>query len=141
MPGCSRRARTRASRIRRVARSPSVAGTSSTFKRDAAIELFVFRGVDDAHAAAGDAFEQAVARASEIGFVGTGAKTLDGFVRQRFHLASQPKTARASRWNSSSLPQISRRRSRAPRRNSRRAQASAFVTSVTGMPYSAASLS
>src|ERR1700676_1463536 len=111
------------------------------FQRDATFQLFVFRGVNDAHAAASHAFEQTIACAGKIRLLGARAQTLDRFVRERFHFASQPNTARASRWNSSSLPQISRSRSSAPRRNSRRAQDSAFVTSVTGIPYSAASLS
>ncbi len=67
------------------------------FQGNAAFEFFVFGRVDDAHASASDAFEQAVTRAREVRFVGAGAEALDGFVGERFHFASQPKTARASR--------------------------------------------
>jgi hypothetical protein len=72
-------------------------GDVEDFRGDAALEFFVFGSVDDAHTAARDAFEEAVARAGEVGFTSASSKTLDGFVGQKFHLASQPKTARASR--------------------------------------------
>src|SRR5882672_1071007 len=106
------------------------------FQRHAPLKPFILRGVHDAHAAARDAVQQAVVRAGEVGQVRGVAQAFEGAIGKKFHFASQPKAARASRWNSSSLPQSSRRRSSAIFRNSRRAHASALVTSVKGMPYS-----
>jgi len=111
-------------------------GNVKDFESYAARQRLVFRGVNDAHAASRDAFEQTVTRSREVRRIGAFAQAFEGFVREKFHGASEPKTARASRWNSSSLAQISRRRSRAMQRNSRRAHESALVTSVTGMAYS-----
>src|SRR5216683_3223492 len=116
-------------------------GNVEDFESHATLQHLVFRGVDDTHAAAGDTLKQAITRSREIRRLGAFAQAFQCFVGEKFHGASEPKMARASRWNSSSLAQISRRRSRAMRRNSRRAQESALVTSVTGMAYSWASFS
>src|SRR6266481_848381 len=105
------------------------------FQRDAPLKPLIFCGEHDTHAAARDAFEQAVVRAGEVGQIRAVAQAFECAVGKKFHFASQPKAARASRWNSSSLPQSSRRRSSSIFRNSRRAHASALVTSVKGMPY------
>ncbi len=106
------------------------------FQRHATLEIFVFRGVHNSHTAARNAFEQTVARAGEIGRLRAVAQSFECGVRKESHFESQPKTARASRRNSSSVAQSSRKRSRAIFRNSRRAHASALVTSVTGIPNS-----
>src|SRR6266478_8331798 len=108
-------------------------------KRHAASQHFITRRVDHTHAAASDALQQLVARSGEVRDVGVLPQTIHRLVGEKLHAVSEPKTARASRWNSSSLPQSSCSRSNAIRRNSRRAQESALVTSVTGIAYSAAS--
>src|SRR5258705_6310968 len=106
------------------------------FQGHAPLEPFIFRRVHDAHAAARDAFEQAVVRDGEVGQVRGIAQAFECAVGKKFHFASQPKAARASRWNSSSLPQSSRKRSSAIFRNSRRAHPRALGSSVKGIPYS-----
>src|SRR6266850_5924122 len=80
------------------------------FQRHAPVEPIVFRRVHDAHAAARDAVKQAVVRAGKVGQVRGAAQAFERAVGKKFHFASQPKAARASRWNSSSLPQSSRSR-------------------------------
>src|SRR6266478_3624933 len=106
------------------------------FQGHAPLEVFVLRGIHDTHAPARDTIEQSITRAREVWHICALTQSFERGVRKEFHFASQPNAARASRWNSSSLPQSSRRRSSAIFRNSRRAHASALVTSVKGMPYS-----
>src|SRR5208283_216426 len=132
------------------------------FQRDAALQALVFRCVDAAHPSTRHLRDEAVARAAKVRKLDAAAQVckhlvgkmphgvvgdviIELFIRflradaSRPHRASQPNTVFVSRWNSSSLPQISRKRSSAILRNSRRAQASALVTSVTAIPYCCAS--
>src|SRR5713226_3524754 len=104
------------------------------FQRDATVKVLIFRNIHLSHTAARDALQQTVAGAGKIGKLRAAAQSFQRAVGKKFHLVSQPKAARASRRNSSSLPQSSRRRPRAIFRNSRRAQASALVTSLTEIP-------
>src|SRR6266568_5092590 len=117
------------------------AGHVQNFKRNATLQSFIFGGIHHAHAAARHALQQAVARSGEIRDLGGFAQMLDRFVGKKLHFGSVPNAARASRWNSSSLPQSSRKRSSAILRKSRRTQARALVTSVTEMAYSFANCS
>jgi hypothetical protein len=63
----------------------------------AASKGLVFRGVNDTHATARDLLEQAITGSDEVGHIGTLTQTFEGFVGERFHRASEPNTARASR--------------------------------------------
>src|SRR5439155_14932733 len=67
------------------------------FQCYAALQLLVLGGVDDPHAAASDAIEQPVPRAGKIGQLRAAAQSCDSAVGKKFHFASQPKAARASR--------------------------------------------
>src|SRR5205823_10798741 len=62
----------------------------------APLEMLIFRGVHHAHAAARNALEQTVARAGEVWRL-RAAQSFQGFVGKKFHFASQPNAARASR--------------------------------------------
>ncbi len=72
-------------------------GNVEDFEGHAALQHLVLRGVDGAHAAARDTLEQAITRSREIRRIGAFAQALEGFVGEKFHGASEPKTARASR--------------------------------------------
>ncbi len=72
-------------------------GNIEHFQRDATLEILVFRGVDDAHAAACDAFDQPITRTGKVGSFGSVAQSFERGVRKEFHFDSQPKAARASR--------------------------------------------
>src|SRR6266446_8440037 len=111
-------------------------GEVEYFQGHAPPEVFVLRGIHHTPAPARDTIEQSITRAREVWLISALTQSFERAVRKEFHFASQPNAARASRWNSSSLPQSSRRRSSAIFRNSRRAHASALVTSVTEIPYS-----
>jgi hypothetical protein len=67
------------------------------FQSYAAVEFFIFRGEDHTHAAASDAFQKPVTSSGKIGHFRGVAETLENLVGKKFHLASQPKTAWASR--------------------------------------------
>src|SRR5439155_24372435 len=99
----------------------------------APVEPFVFCCVDDSHAATRNQLSQRIASAGKIGNARR-AQSFDRFVAQKFHLGVSPKSACASRANSSSLPQSACNCSIAIRRNLRRAQAIWLFTSVTGRP-------
>src|SRR5262249_7350943 len=73
------------------------AGQVQHFQSNATLQLFVFRGVDHTHAAAGDLGLQAIASAGKIGKFGRGAKPGQRPVGEPAHQASQPKAALASR--------------------------------------------
>jgi hypothetical protein len=73
------------------------AGDVQDFQSHAALEFFIFGGKYNAHAAASDAFEKSVTCPGEIGHFRGIAETLENLVGKKFHLASQPKTAWASR--------------------------------------------
>src|SRR5215472_14129637 len=106
---------------------------------DAARQFSVLGKVDGAHAAAGDEFPKGVAGAREVRRNLQIAQSFHGLIAQKRHQNFPPNSAFASRKNSSSVEQSERSRSCAKRRNSRRAQASWLVTSLTEMPRASAS--
>ena len=67
------------------------------FQRHAPLQFPVFRGIHHSHAAARQAFEQAVARAGEVRRLRAVAQSFQRLVGKKFHFASHPKAARASR--------------------------------------------